>query len=34
MAWIVQNEEKRFFYCCFSTENKKIKERKKIEKYT
>ena len=33
MAWIAQNEEKRFFYCGFSTKNQKIKERKKTERY-
>ena len=34
MAWIEQNEEKRFFfYCGFSIKNRQIKERKKIERY-
>ena len=33
MAGITQNEEKRFFYCGFSTKDQKIKERKKIERY-
>ena len=29
MPGIAQNEEKRFFYCDFSTKNRKVKERKK-----
>ena len=32
MAWIAQNEEKRFFYCGFSTKNLKIKETEKKQK--
>ena len=29
MTGVTQNEEKCFFYCGFSTKNRKIKERKK-----
>ena len=32
MAGIAQNEEKGFFYCGFSTKNRKIKERQKKQK--
>ena len=32
MAAIAQNEEKRFFYCGFSTKNRKIKDRQKKKK--
>ena len=32
MAGIAQNEEKDFFYCGFSTKNRKIKERQKKQK--
>ena len=31
MAWIAQNEEKRFFYCGFSTKNQKLKREKKLK---
>ena len=32
MAGIAQNEEKRSFYCGFSTKNRKIKDRQKNRK--
>ena len=32
MAGIAQNEEKRSFYCGFSTKNRKIKDRQKKKK--